>query len=406
MFARKYGTSCATCHVMVPKLNNFGIAFRNNGFEWPGGEAEMSDEKPVVLAAPANRESFPNSLWPSWLPRSFPLAAVFESELYISRRYEKYVSPEGLGADLDLELTGAIAEGIAVDGDLSLRFDPKTKSVNVGADQAFMQFRLYKQLLDLRVGRLYPGVFSFPFQTLGPNLWLYERTTGSSSWSMKGRLGLELRSILAGGRLRAVAGGSGSEGDLGNDFDGWARVGAKIGGMSYSGSPGGRSEAASSSDPSRPWRDDSIQLGAFGYLGSSKFPGAGDTPVTLQDRFFHLGLDFNAWLHDLNVFGAFVAGRHTQLTQDVGLGSRWIYLALVQADYVLYPWLVGSLRFEWSDDARYLTYSMDHPRWHLMPGLSALIRANVKAYVFGELGPDETGALSFFTVTIGLFSAF
>lgn len=35
-FAKKYGVSCFTCHVAVPKLNAFGEAFRRNGFQLPG----------------------------------------------------------------------------------------------------------------------------------------------------------------------------------------------------------------------------------------------------------------------------------------------------------------------------------------------------------------------------------
>ena len=31
-FARKYKTSCATCHTGYPKLNAFGDAFRRNGY--------------------------------------------------------------------------------------------------------------------------------------------------------------------------------------------------------------------------------------------------------------------------------------------------------------------------------------------------------------------------------------
>ena len=36
-FARKHGTSCTTCHVVPPKLNSFGVAFKNNGYRIPGG---------------------------------------------------------------------------------------------------------------------------------------------------------------------------------------------------------------------------------------------------------------------------------------------------------------------------------------------------------------------------------
>ena len=34
-FARKYKTSCMTCHVAYPKLNAFGEAYRLNGYQIP-----------------------------------------------------------------------------------------------------------------------------------------------------------------------------------------------------------------------------------------------------------------------------------------------------------------------------------------------------------------------------------
>lgn len=37
-FARKYGVSCAMCHQPVPRLNDFGLAFAANGFEFAIGE--------------------------------------------------------------------------------------------------------------------------------------------------------------------------------------------------------------------------------------------------------------------------------------------------------------------------------------------------------------------------------
>jgi hypothetical protein len=38
-FARKYGTSCYTCHSGFPARNAFGEAFKNNGY--PGQEERM-----------------------------------------------------------------------------------------------------------------------------------------------------------------------------------------------------------------------------------------------------------------------------------------------------------------------------------------------------------------------------
>ena len=37
-FARKYQTSCTTCHTAFPKLNPFGEAFRRNNYRFPGDD--------------------------------------------------------------------------------------------------------------------------------------------------------------------------------------------------------------------------------------------------------------------------------------------------------------------------------------------------------------------------------
>jgi len=34
-FSRKYQTSCTTCHNNYPELNDFGEAFKKNGFKFP-----------------------------------------------------------------------------------------------------------------------------------------------------------------------------------------------------------------------------------------------------------------------------------------------------------------------------------------------------------------------------------
>ena len=40
VFARKYQTSCQTCHVIFPKLNSHGEAFRLNGYRMPEEHAK------------------------------------------------------------------------------------------------------------------------------------------------------------------------------------------------------------------------------------------------------------------------------------------------------------------------------------------------------------------------------
>ena len=47
IFARKYQTSCVTCHTVYPKLNAFGEAFRLNGYRMPKETEEQIKQKPV-----------------------------------------------------------------------------------------------------------------------------------------------------------------------------------------------------------------------------------------------------------------------------------------------------------------------------------------------------------------------
>ena len=63
-FARQYQTSCATCHSDFPKLNDFGKAFKDAGFKFPVDDEGMLKVPPVMLGAPAQKETFPHSIWP------------------------------------------------------------------------------------------------------------------------------------------------------------------------------------------------------------------------------------------------------------------------------------------------------------------------------------------------------
>jgi len=40
LFGRKYGLQCTTCHVAAPRLNMFGMHFKQNGYRMPGAQGE------------------------------------------------------------------------------------------------------------------------------------------------------------------------------------------------------------------------------------------------------------------------------------------------------------------------------------------------------------------------------
>src|SRR5579863_7851076 len=73
-FSRKYQTSCTTCHSDYPELNDFGEAFKKNGFKFPKDDESFVKEPPVLLGSKAQKEAFPGAVYPGEIPGSVPVA--------------------------------------------------------------------------------------------------------------------------------------------------------------------------------------------------------------------------------------------------------------------------------------------------------------------------------------------
>ena len=78
-FARLYGTSCMTCHVDFPKLNDFGKAFKDAGFKFPKDDENYLKIAPVMLGAEEQKETFPKSVWPGSIAGIPPVGLRFNS---------------------------------------------------------------------------------------------------------------------------------------------------------------------------------------------------------------------------------------------------------------------------------------------------------------------------------------
>ena len=61
-FARKYGTSCLTCHTIYPKLNPFGEAFRRNGYRFPGVDSDAVKQEQIPLGPDVAKKQFPDAV--------------------------------------------------------------------------------------------------------------------------------------------------------------------------------------------------------------------------------------------------------------------------------------------------------------------------------------------------------
>ncbi len=78
-FSRQYQTSCMTCHIDFPKLNDFGKAFKDAGFKFPKDDEDQLKVAPVMLGAEAQKQNFPNSVWPGSIPGMPPIGLRFNT---------------------------------------------------------------------------------------------------------------------------------------------------------------------------------------------------------------------------------------------------------------------------------------------------------------------------------------
>src|SRR5450631_32230 len=76
-FSRQYGTSCTTCHIDFPKLNDFGKAFKDAGFKFPKDDESFLKIPPVMLGAPAQKELWPHTVFPGTIPGLPPIGLRF-----------------------------------------------------------------------------------------------------------------------------------------------------------------------------------------------------------------------------------------------------------------------------------------------------------------------------------------
>lgn len=171
-FARQYQTSCSTCHLDFPKLNDFGKAFKDAGFKFPTDDEGMLKIPATLLGAPAQKEQFPKTIWPGTIPGMPPIGlrmnSFFQKTSGNRGKFDSLVEPGTVPpfvpkTDFSSGLFSIFAAGnfgsdIAfwVDEDFSVGGD----NTAGGLGDGYLKFvnighlgKLPKDALSLRVGR-------------------------------------------------------------------------------------------------------------------------------------------------------------------------------------------------------------------------------------------------------------
>jgi hypothetical protein len=376
VFARKYQTSCGTCHTIFPKLNAFGEAFRLNGYRMPAETEEQVKEVPVSLGAEAGKKAWPAVVWPNTIPGHTPLAVnvkmedVFasshdESGRAMTRNDFQFPQEVNLFAAGTLGdrfgFLGELTYGETPEGGAEVEIEHAQLTVNspFGPEHAF-NFKVGKFAPDLADGFQEMWLMTdngvdtlFGYSPIGAQ--------GGDGVSDNGGIGLpdnvkaiEVYGVTAHRFFYTVGMTNGlgpvqsrNSADTNSSRDYYARVDYKFGGMGLDGDTSGVNL------PPENWRERSVRIGLFGYTGDGSQVdfALSDTLTVRDDRYDRAGVYVSWYFRDLNVFGVALHGKDRLVVTDAEAetetqSTRSYDSWFVQADYVFRPPFQASLRYE------------------------------------------------------------
>jgi hypothetical protein len=420
-FSRKYGTSCTTCHSNYPELNDFGEAFKKNGFKFPKDDETFVKQDPVMLGSKAQKEAFPEAVYPGEIPGSLPIAFRFtgafavnasqpsgvnQTSSYLPRtdlfqpNTFTFIGAGSLGTNLsfwiddDISTGGSGAAGGLGDGylkynDLGRIFHLPTNSLNV----RFGQFELDLPFTQAR--SIYLSDFDVYDQV---NVASASGTTNNPF-----TLGAPQRAIEFGGYPNngnfnwsvAITNGANDGPALRGNKDVYLRAAYKF---NLERDPESR-HAIQAAGPTGPRDHTSIRVGGFYYYGRN-VQNIGSTPPpflglgSFSEPFYRAGGDLRFKYRHLELFALGMVGHddnHLVVT-DEGTGTQTLFKApaitytggFVGANYWFYPWLIGTMRYDFVNSPTdfFNGVSKDRTRNRFSPGFQILVRANIK--IVGE----------------------
>jgi hypothetical protein len=395
IFARRFETSCTTCHVVIPKLNAFGIAFRNNGYKIPLNDEGLIKVPDVALGAPAWKQLWPKAVWPGAIPGIPPIAIRVATDVNIRPSAPVNVNfdfPQGL----TVYFAGPAGDSFSFFGNVFLL--GATNSLFV--DRAYGQFRLVPETpgqnwLTLKIGRMDTRAepFSTTFRKItSQNYNVNDFRSVPSGFAFRDHdAGVEIWGAATGpdnrGGLEYAAGvvqGTAGRPENNNFKDYYWTASYKVGGLGVVGSRSDLQEPPLASPEG--YEETSVLFGGFMYTGKGQPAIAGVS----EDLLTRTGFKVDIWLKSLNVYGAFVRGED----ELRGVLPRTISTSAImaEADYLVLPWVMPTFRFEKTNfsDRRNVVL--------LIPAVTLLVRANVRVLLESRFfnrvqaeGSDRTG---------------
>lgn len=433
-FSRKYQTSCTTCHNNYPELNDFGEAFKKNGFKFPKDDEVFVKQEPVMLGSKAQKEAFPEAVYPGEIPGTIPISFRYEGNFNWNAKQPSAVVAAGNyvpRTDLFVPNTVTIIAAGSFGPNLSFWIDDDLSAAGSGANGGLGDgwlkyndlgrvFHLPKNSLNVRFGQFEPdlpftqartyylsGFDVFNQANVAQNPCPAAPVPADTICQTANNpfiLGTPQRGIEFGGYPNngnfnwsvAILDGTGSAYGLGpaisarNTKDVYVRASYKI---NLERDPESR-HAIQAAGPTGPRDHTSIRLGTFYYHGTNQQNFGGTTfnfTGTIDEPFYRVGGDIRFKYRHLEVFGVGMVGHDdNHLVDTTGTGSILKTNAVtftggfVGGNYWVFPWLIATMRYDFVNSPSDFVNGLSRYRTRnsFRPGYQILVRANIK--IVGE----------------------
>ncbi len=404
-FARRYRTSCSTCHTAAPKLNALGEAFRLNGYRMPVNEQLLRREETVALGEEPWRDLWPRAIWPGDIPAAVPISLRLQFDAYVARAGGvQPASDLELPHELYLLAGTTLGDGIGVFAEATLSPEDGAEIAQAKVVFADVAPFLPSRLLNLWVGRmdLHPFTFAsrqidragretFRWQTYRPAGLVLRTAAGGTLAPRNGQPLIAPQAAIAaqgliGRRVAYTAGLSQGGATGGRDDNGhkdlFYTVRWKVGGLALDGTYrtgegpvlGGRG----------PLFEHALVIEHFAYWGAE--PADGQT----SDAWRAAGLSARVYAGRLDIGAGYVERRDARPFGATAAGAVVARSVFGKAEVAVLPWLFGSLKVERFDADVPAAVRAAYPlgrfgETRVLPGAYALVRQNVRAVLEAEL---------------------